>query len=126
MPQTKIEKALAGLNGGNAAGVAFLVYQLLFPVQERLTALENDRAFLCQVNASYMRSRAADMSGDSNDANDVAQGYVTRAEISGELTPVNRLRVEEKRRQADEFAARSLAYSTAAALVCQNPEVLIE
>ena len=86
----------------------------------------HDRAFLCQVSASYMRSRAADMEGDANDANDVAQRYVTMIEISGELTPVNRLRMEEKRRQADDFAVRAKAYNDAAAIVCQNPQAAIE
>lgn len=128
MPQlaTK-DNALIGSSGVSIAGVLAMAYEIFFGMQGDISSLqlkvsdlESQHALRCEVNAKYFEGQAALMRELAGIEKNTASRYVALAEANGNLSDVDRLRLEEKLRRGAEYEGRGTAYTQAASTVCSQ------
>ena len=122
--ETNTDKAVAGSSGASLLGVAYLVYELLFgtvgDLEEKVRILETQHALRCELQANSWNDQAALMRELAGIEGNTASRYVSLAEANGNLSDVDRLRMEEKLRRQAEYLQRAAAFAESANAVCSN------
>ncbi len=96
-----------------------MAYQLFIGMGDRIDQLELQTVDRCEIDAIYNRALAADQSNLALDARDVANRYVTLSE-NEPLSQANQLRLEQKRRQEEQFLAEETRLLGLAEAACDG------
>lgn len=119
MKINKAQTAQTAGHGVSLSAIAVIYMQVVVPMQAEIAELENQVVGRCDMDAVLDMAMAEDQSNLALTAKDVADRYVTMSAYEP-LSENNRLRLEQKRLQEQQFLAEETRLLGLAEAACDG------